>query len=534
MPTNLNQLRPDPENEYLAAAWQHSAMRYAMMKGEWREYANTRLGDFFAPEVADQLPPAEMGGNPALSITLQLSTLYDEDPLVAASRDDGTPVSDDDLAALDDPRGWSIMQDVLESVNGMNDCAVLTGYAEGRGLYWKIAQPNEYVEESDPDRPDQPSMMRHLELSKRPKAEGDTSPPIVEWTWTTWVKGDPGAFKVEAVVPDEKRKGAQTTEDVTAIYYPKEAPDGSRYPFWTGSDGDSADSREPIWPWVIYHRRVTQRTRNTYAGREIWEGTLTFSSLQTFWLSGVRDGAHPQRYAVDAEPSLVGTKDINGSGVQTVRMNQTAVMMFRSVQGDSTSAKLGEFRPGMDPKASGEAIAAFGASLAVYAGIAPQDISISGGAVGMSGYAIALSRDGQRRARRKLEVPMGQGDRLRLSQTAQLLNAYTDGAELPESPDSYRVTYASPDRSMEQRTADREEALALRSAGILNVVDMYIEAHPGTTREEAVEQIVRNAEEEQEIARRIGALSPPPPIPEPSEPEITGEGTAEVTAEITA
>lgn len=490
--------RPVPDDPLQAAAWAHSSMRHDMMTGDWREYADTRMGDFFAPEVREFLPPAEISGNPALSITTQMATLYDEPVRLRAHGETGDPVPDEALEPLQQSAAWTLMQDVLESTCAMNDCLVQVLFQPGGGLGWKVARPHEVIVEPDPQQPDQPIHVRHLELSRRP----GPGPGIVEWTWTTWDRRDPSAFRVEAVIRDDR---GDRLEDVTGIYYPDLPP--SKYPFM--------DRRgAAIWPWTAYHRRVTQRVMSPYAGREVWEGTLTFACLRTFWLAGVRDGAHPQRWGKDVDVQIAGTTDVlgGGKGARVVRMNQLGVMLFRS-EGERTG-DLGQFAPAMDPKSAGEATAAFGAELAIYAGVAPQDVSIGGGSTGQSGYAIVLSRDGQRRARRKLMVPMERGDRLRLSIEARMLNAYTVGPPLPEDPDAYRVEYADLEQTPEERRADREEAIALREAGVLGKVDFYLRWHDGLTREQAIADLIRNAKEDAQIASAIApAEAPAPPAP---------------------
>lgn len=513
--------RPTPDDDVLAACWQHTRMRHQIMTGAWQDYADTRLGDFFGPEVREFLPPAETSGNPALSITIQMATLYDEAPRVIAYQADGRPMPDELIAPLADARSWAVMQDVLESAIALNDCLVQVDYRAGAGLRYKIARPHDVETVADPAHPDQPIMVRHLELSERPV--GPNQPPVTEWTWTTWDRRDPSRFRVEAVVVED---GQERLDDVTEIYWP-DLPDKG-YPYVR------RDST-PIWPWVAYHRRATQRLISTYTGREIWDGTLSFAALQTFWIAGCRDGAHPQRTALDCEVVLAGNQDVSGrsgKGAASVRMNQMGVLMFRSI--GERQGHLDHFPPAMDPRSQGEANAAWAAQLAVYAGIAPQDISISGGSVGMSGYAIALSRDGQRRARNKLAVPMQEGDRLRLSIEAAMLNAYTTGPELPEEPDAYRIIYAELEQSAEERKADREEALALREAGVLGMVDFYLRWNPQLTREQAIQEIIRSAREDAAILAAVQPEQQPddsaPDDATATQPNTSdGEGTLDLT-----
>lgn len=524
--SQLIAMRPQPENRMLRQAWEHTAVRHAILSGEWDQYAEDRMADFFAPEVRALLPSPETSGNPALSLVLQMSMLYDEEPTttVYADRTLTVPMPDEVTDRLLVPMQWATMQDVLEAVNGLNDCMVMTGFSSS-GMYWLIARPHEYEEEPDPDQPDQPIRVRHLQLTPRP---GDSS--VMEWTWTTWDRRDPSAFRVEAVRRSES--GADYLEDVTEAYWPRQPGAPDNYPF-RRRDGT------PIWTWTAYHRKIGRKIRSPFLGREVFSGTLTYAALQTYLIAGMRDGAHPQRFGVDVEAQIAGIQDTgNGAGARVVRMNQLGVMMFTSVK--DGSGRLDQFQPGMDPKTFGEAVAAFGASLAVYAGIAPQDVSISGGQAGQSGYAIAISRDGQRRIRRKLALPMAHGDRIRLSQQAALINAYDPGPMLlPEDPDAYVVKFADLDESPVEREADRKETIELLDAGIIGRVDAYMRYCPDVTRQQALQAILQQvaenaqiraaqAQAESLVAAQPGAVSPPQVMPESVQTVAEGVATVEV------
>lgn len=494
--SDFRKLRPKPEDEALQEIWEHVTMRVAVLTGNWSQYADERLADFFAPEVLEFLPPAEVSHNPALTINLQLSTLYDDPPVVEA---EGT--TDEELEVLVPPELWAQSQELLQLVVGTNDVLVLTGFTEGRGLWHKVVPLNSIVMSPNPQMPDQPNYVRHLEASIRP----NTSPPLKEWTWTTYDLRDPAnpVFKVE--VEGEGHSPGDALEDVTEIYAPGL---GGRY-IYTDAAG------APIWTWTAYHRRVSNALMRPWAGSEVFNGTLTGAALKTYWVAGVRDGAHPQRWTLDAEPVMAGNTsmtDGKAKGVKVVRMNQMGVLQWRSV-GTDKSGSLGQFAPAMDPKSAGEAIAAYSAELAVYAGVAPQDISISGGSTGMSGYAIALSRDGQRKARKALEVPMMRGDKMRLATSATLLNALT-GTSLPEDPEDYRIIYADLNLSLDEVKASLEEAKVMREQGVLGQVDQFLRFNPGMTREEAIARIIKNAQEEAEIQRQIAEAVPALPVDE--------------------
>ena len=469
--------RPKPADENVQQIWQHVQMRVDVMTGQWQEHADERMSEFFAPEVREFLPPAEVSHNPALSIVSGISTLYDEQPVVEAAG-----VRAEDIVVLAPAEMWAQAQELLDKTIACNDCLAFTGYQEGRGVFTKVVTLNEVELEADPSAPDQPNYVRHLEASRRPGTN------TAEWTWTTWDMRDPEnpVFRVE--VEDE----AGEPKDVTSVYAPKLE---RGWPFWEGG--------QPVWPWTAYHRRVATRLMTPYAGRELFEGTLTAASLKTYWLAGVRDGAHPQRFALDAEALMAGDTSLTdgqAKGAKVVRMNQMGIVQFKSV--GERSGQLSQFSPALDPKSAGEAIAQFSAELAVYAGVSPSDVRL-GGSGGMSGYAISISRDGQRKERQKLVAPMSRSDRMRLATRARLLNAYTQGTKLPTDPEAYSIRYADVRRSLEEVKADLEEAKVLREEGLLGLVDAFMRFRPEMSREQAIDRIVQDRLEERAIAARV-------------------------------
>lgn len=483
MPPSFIATRPEPTDEHMAETWRHVGMRLDILTGPWQQHADDRMADFFDGSVRQFLPPAEISHNPALTIVSQVASLYDEAGVVEA---DG--IDDDAIELLSPPEMWAQMQEVLELVVGLNDCYLFSGYDPERGLFHKIVPFNAAEFKPNPSQPDQPIAVRHLEASVRP-GTGE-----MEWTWTTYDLSDEKSpvYKVEAVDSEGE------LVDVTEAYSPGL---NGRYLYV-----DKAGA--PIWTWTAYHRRVGNRIARPWRGAELFEGTKTAAVLKTYWLAGVRDGAHPQRYGVDVDIDMAGATDKSGGGAgsRVVRMNQLGVLMFRSRA--ERSGTLSQFAPAMDPKSTGEAIAAFSAELAIYCGVAPQDVQVSGGTGGMSGYAIKLSREGQRKMRQKLEVPMKLGDQQRLAACAALLNAYTTGGpEYPTDPAAYRIRYADLKPSLEEIRAALEEATTLLEAGAIGRVDFFLRFNPGMTREQALEAIVRNRLEDATIERLVAAAT---------------------------
>jgi hypothetical protein len=205
-------------------------------------------------------------------------------------------------------------------------------------------------------------------------------------------------------------------------------------------------------PYVLAHARIGAHTFDCHSGRELVIGTLTASALWTFWVGGVRDGAHPQRAVIDGVVEV--TSAVNGQNV--VRMNPQTILQIASKKiGDQVMhAAIAQWQPAMDPAQAGKAIQDFEAGLCVSAGLSPADVS--GGSSGQSGYAIVVSRDGLRRYQKKAIPPARFADKQILCIAARLANRYGDAA-LPETPEAWSIQYAPIQQAPDEIRAETEQ-----------------------------------------------------------------------------
>lgn len=496
---------PRPPDTADAQRWDYSACILRMLDGEWDADAERRLADFFAPEVRELLPPAEISCNPVLSINSQKCVLYDDDPEVSIGGED---VEDVDLSPVLTPELWPLMQDRLLKQQAMNEALVRLDWdAEIGACSYRVVPANHVVCRADPRRPDRPIMVSEARI--RRTIGGD----VEEWTWETWDVSDPRnpTFTIEAVDQRGKR------HDVTAAYYLDEhGVPATDYPH-------RRRSGEPILPYQLYHARVGTSLWAPRRGREVVGGTLTAASLWTMWVGGVRDGAHPQRLLIDGQVATVATpRPSGGSQVRVVRMNPMAILEVKS--DGAGRASHGQWQPAMEPKTAGESIESFIAGLATYADLSPSDISI--GSKGASGYAIVVSREGLRRAQKRMIPACRMGDQRLLATAAMLANAY-GGHDLPEDPRAWAIKYSEIGRTPEEVAAEREETVARRDAKLLHPVDAFMRLNGIDDREEAMRQMCEIALWEREHERMVGEMAvergltprpapvPPPPAPRP-------------------
>lgn len=478
MPRDLGELiaRPTPAGEEDIARWEYTALVHRMHAGAWREDAETRLASFFHKDIIAKLPSACTARNLKLNIDQQKSLAYDEDPTVRA---DATP---EDMARLIRPTLWPLQQSTLLHVNGWNESLMRLDWFPGKGLSYTVVTSDFVIASAPSEQPDQPNYVEELRWR-----EGG-----VGWTWAIWDLRDPEdpKFRIDGFVD-----GVRT--DITA-----DLMDGRTDWPYLDSEGKA------VFPYVLYHSKVGNQLWSPYRGSEVTYGTLTGAALWTEWLSGFRDGAHPQRILIDGEISTGRTvnphEDFAGKPV-VIAMDQTGIMEVKSTS-DLRPASIAQYDPAMDPENSARGIEIFEAGLAVYAGVAPADTTPG---TSSSGYALVISREGQRQAQKRLEPPMRMGDQLLLSRGAKILNRQ-EGTKLPENPEDYQITYHRPKQSPGEIKADIDKNKMLREAGLISPADAYRVHNPGATDEQAMASMLANAAQEAELRAGIAALTEGP------------------------
>jgi len=398
------------------------ALRLRMLTGAWAEDALQREADFFAPEVRAMLPPAEVSRNAFKSCIEQVAILYDEEWQVSAKE-----MESEDVALVVTPTLLPLNQERHRIERGLGECFMRLDWEEGdTEVQYRVVPPC-FAVEVEVDRKRNVVCLQEL----RPRCLNGKH----EWTWDVWDARDPQypVWRIEREV-DGKRFDA-TADYSTNLEYPYRDKSGT-----------------PFVPYVLAHSRVGEHVFDYQSGHELVIGTLTASALWTFWIGGVRDGAHPQRAVIDGVVEVTGTS--NGQSV--VRMNPQTILQIASKKiGDQVMhAAIAQWEPAMDPAQAGKAIQDFEAGLCVSAGLSPADVS--GGSNGQSGYAIVVSRDGLRRYQKKAIPPARLADTQILVMGAKLANVFA-GANLPEEPSAWSIQYAPIQQSPDEIRAETEQ-----------------------------------------------------------------------------
>lgn len=471
---------PVPKSKDERARWEITGRRFRMAEGAWREDARKHEEGFFAPELRQWLPEPETSDNPALSVWSQIAILYDAAPTVQIEDPEA------DLSPVIRPVLWPLCQQRNLYVEALNECLIRIDWSsEGAEVRFRLVQPHMVTDlVQSRARPDQPTGLTEMRLRTNPTTKKE------EWTWERWDVTDPAkpVFRVTRPVGDGKADLDVTGDYLTA----EEKTRGYPYPDRSGA---------PIFPYILWHRFVSDAMFQPFKGEELVSGTLTASCLNTWLVAGFRDGMHPARVVIDGE--AVPTKAVRGGGAPTEVAigGPFSVTFIRSLQ--NRNASIGQWNPSVNPKDAAEAYEGFSARLAQFAGLSPSDIR-RGSQSGGSGYAIVVSRDGLRRMQARQEPPARMGDTLLLATAARFTNAY-GGTDLPENPDAWQVAYPGLPKTLEEIRADLEETKTLLEAGMLHPVDAFLRFNPGLTREQAAERLAEIREAMAEHTGGAGA-----------------------------
>ncbi len=443
---------PKAPDQETGARWRESRRRRRLLEGVWKEELSRAIERAIGQNKAAIWGEPDLSKNVLRSIVHQLSTLYN----VPAS------IGHDDQTAADRMRDeveaagmWELLQGFSPLIIGQREGLVRAevvadpGFAgDGaapRQLLIRVAPADLVAVMAHPDAPDVPVKVCEYRIRKTPT--GDSA-----WYRDVFDVSDPArpSFRIE----DEAGKEAGAAIGMPPI-------EGDAYAaMWSTADG------RPFIPGEWYHAQRTGKLADPMFGRELVDGTLITAMLWTFWGHLVRDASHPQRYSVGAAPAGAGGRE--GDGLQWIETDPSSLLRFEAEPG--VSAQIGQFQPGGDPVAMGQAIRDYAADLAVDFDISPSDLQRANGDA-RSGYAVALTREGMRHAQRRYEPSFKRHDQRMISKMAAMLNR-SMGAGLPET--GWRVRYHGLPLSLEERRMEIEEWERRVELGVASKVDLLM------------------------------------------------------------
>ncbi len=467
------------------ARWDHTSLRRRLIQGTWEQDLEDELYRHLPADRREAWGVADMSSNALEQVSRQLAMLYHENPIVTHEQDISDLVSRDGY--ITKSGFFQLMQKVQQYTIAMRECAVridVVPHVKGSlprhsGILYRVVTPDFIYAEAHPDAPDE--MVYYQEYRLRYNSENK------EYEWVVDIidirdENNPkfGMFKIE--------NDGSTGNDVSDIYMGHPSHEGASYPYRT-KDGI------PFIPVQLYRAEKTGALWNSYDSSQLTFGTLSSAVLFSFYLHLVRDACWSQKYVAGLQ--LAGQSAIDQDSPArraTVTTDPSSILVFTSDPDINTQPLIGSFEPSADPQALLESIAKYEYRVATAAGISSEVLRQSGDP--RSGYALSISRDGQREAQRRYAPIFRANDEELIAKTACLCNRFL-GTNLPE--DSYRVQYSQLNLSPAEMKATREDVIQKLNAGLISPVDAIMQLNPDLDDMEAREELIRIRKERAEF-----------------------------------
>lgn len=464
--------------------WGHSALRWRMLYGRWREDLRKAIQEAVGTQRQKAFRVVDLSGNIFRAAGDAVCTVYDRGGTL---HQDGDAVENLDLLAAWNRSGWwSQMPQFQRDVWGLRDGFLrFDVLKEGNvgSLRFRPVAPHLTVARGTFEHPDQPVYFKEARC-RTPLAGGDA-----EWVWDEIdVSGSTPAFRV-------LDSGGN---DVTGDYIDRKGkPEliGKDFP-WLEAPGDESSWVMPI---VAYHASITNRMFDPYALREVVDGTIVTGILWSFFVHCVKSASWPQRWMRNVKV-VSGSVPDDHPGAQSVITDPATVLQLEDHANPHATGQaqgqVGQWGAGAEPDKLEASISAYERRIVGLAGINPADVTrISGDP--RSGYALAVTRSAQREAQRRFKPIFQRSDELLVNQVARLWN----GRGLTTAPtDHWRIAYKPIPLSPEEEKATREKWRELIELGLADPVEAYMELHPGLTMKQAEQRLAEHAERRRRFA----------------------------------
>jgi hypothetical protein len=259
------------------------------------------------------------------------------------------------------------------------------------------------------------------------------------------------------------------------------------------------DAGAPYIPYVL-------RTATLPGGSDPWEptdwqelidSTMSVATLCTFWRHGVYTSSWVQKVLVGGVPAGMADgddDDDDGQPPQTIETDPATTLVVVPLEPATTAeaqapVQVTQWAPAIEVAKLETAIGSYARRLSALMGLSPSDVTrVSGDP--RSGYALEISREGQRQVQALLEPVERIHDRELLRIAAAVWNNAQDKAALRVQTTGWDLTYAPLPLS---RTESEARLNRVEKLTELNLVDRIGAASIayGVSREEAERLLVR-------------------------------------------
>lgn len=454
-------VRPIPEDSGDAGRWEHSALRVRMLLGLWEKDLERKMAQYLDPQRRAAWGGVDLSSNVFKSITTQLSCLFDRQPSLFHA--DGAEIMIGIGGAIEKAGLWPMMTRFQAEVLGLRESAMRVSYDARYGLRYRPVKPSDMIARSLPEDPETPIRIEELRLRSHPSS----GLPI--WTWDILDVSDPTAPIYEIRASTNRGHG----DDLTAAYLGADMS-GEAYPY-RRSNGD------PVLPYILFHAESTGQLFDAFSWREVVEGSLSAALLMSFFTHSARQASWPQRWAVGVRIPSAEIIDIEGAGRRArIPVDPTSLLMFES--DTDGQPMIGQFNPAADIDTMLTAIMQYEHRVAAWSGLSAADLQRQASGTARSGYALSVTNSAKREAQRKYTSVFRSGMLALVELSAILLNS-AEGLALPES--GYSIRFESVPKSSDEMKSDRENALELIEAGLMDKISAYQALNAGTSREAA-------------------------------------------------
>lgn len=463
MTPHAHQMPPMPEDAEESRRWDYTRRVRCMLYGAWQPILNNEIRRRVGQTRASAWGPGDTSHNLLRSVADTLASNYVTPPFVV-HEDDRAERIVTQVAARSGL--WPLMGRIERDLHGMREMLLRVDVSPTGRVLIRPVFPDMAVVEPDPYAPDKPMAIR--ELRWRSDAQGG------EWCWDFLSIADPDRPVYQVMTT------GRNPEDHTQRWLGVPAMVGDAYPYRT-ADGT------PVLPYVLYHAAKTGRLWDAYCWSDLYAGTLSLGVMYTQLQHVIDSASWPQRVSVGLKPAGVTERD--GGKRSAIVTDPATLLMLEPIDGFDGQPLLHQFDAGGDPAVIMAVIGDYERRLVSTAGVPASDVArVSGDP--RSGYAIMLSRTGQREMQRRIQPQLEDGDTRTLRLVSILLNRWSERADntaaynLPEK--GYGVIYGGVAPTPDEVAAERAHVLELLERGLILPVEAYQRFNPGASLEDAL------------------------------------------------
>ena len=454
--------------------WMHSALRRRLIQGTFESDLERELARHLPADRRAAWGPADMSSNVLQNVCAQLSMLYSELPTVTHPDFDVDPLVGRN-GLITKAGLYPMMQSVQQLTLAIRECIIRIDLQKGELIY-RVVTPDYVYLGAEADSPDKPNYYQELSLRY------DSVNSRWEWIADCIDISEVPKFALHKVEAD-----GSLGEDVTEKYLGTPALYGEDYPY--------RDSKGvPFLPIVVFRAEKTGSMWNAYQQSQLTLGSLSSAVLWSFFLHVCKSSSWPQRYGVNCQLNGLTQENQNMSARRAaVSTDPSSILMFSSEE-PGIQPQLGQFQAGADPLKLLEAVSKYEVRVAVSAGISSDILRNSGDP--RSGYAISVSKSGQREISKKFAPLFQLVDERLLAKSAKMVNRFL-GLGWPEQ--GYRIQYARIPLSPEEMKAQREDIIGKINANLIGYIEAIQMLNPDLSREEAKAKLIQIRRERTEF-----------------------------------